>query len=180
VRTADTPARTLVVDVDMGPVRIAPEPVVVTSEGRSVSLTDVNVGNPHAVLFDRAHFGDALESTVHAVEARRDVFPDGVNVEFATIVAPKQSARGGALFVKVHERGVGWTHACGTGACAAAAAAVLHAWHPAFSTGTMVEVHFGSGVLEVMIERDGSHADRMRARLRGPARRVFEGMLEVA
>ena len=84
-------------------------------DGRSVHATLVDLGNPHCVLFvdderavDVAQLGAKLE--------RHPRFPDRTNVEFA-------ARRGGRVALRVWERGVGETAACGTGACATAVAA---------------------------------------------------------
>ncbi len=77
----------------------------------------VNMGNPHGVLFvdadtkaHAANSGPALEH--HAA------FPDGANINFARLAGPQ------TLRLDTWERGAGLTLACGTGACATAAAAV--------------------------------------------------------
>jgi len=76
----------------------------------------VSMGNPHAVFFvddaegvDAARLGPLVEHD--------PLFPEGVNVGFAQIVAPDR------IRLKVWERGAGLTRACGTGACAAVVAA---------------------------------------------------------
>ena len=83
---------------------------------RSWPATGVLVPNPHAVVFvdDLADAGDLLEAPGVAPQ---DVFPDGVNVEFVVDRGPRHVA------MRVHERGVGETLSCGTGACAVAWAA---------------------------------------------------------
>ena len=77
----------------------------------------VNVGNPHAVFlvddadnFDVATYGAMVENS--------PLFPEKTNVEFISMLA------GGDMRMRVWERGVGITRACGTGACAAAIAGV--------------------------------------------------------
>lgn len=83
-------------------------------DGRPVHFGAVSIGNPHAVLVvddiataDVAALGPALQ--------RHPAFPDSVNVGFAQIIAHDRIA------LRVFERGVGETLACGSGACAAAA-----------------------------------------------------------
>ena len=68
-------------------------------------------------------------------------------------------------------RGVGVTHACGTGACATVAVGVAKGW---VARGTPVAVHLPGGTLTVTIEADD------RAIMRGPARHVFSGEYEGA
>jgi diaminopimelate epimerase len=85
-------------------------------EAASVHPVGVNMGNPHAVFFvsdadsvDVAAIGPGVEH--HAL------FPERVNVEFATIETPTR------IRMRVWERGVGVTQACGSGACATLVAA---------------------------------------------------------
>ncbi|MFJ3762494.1 diaminopimelate epimerase [Streptomyces sp. NPDC090080] len=105
------------VTVSMGiPAFPGPDQVTVTtSGGKRRAATHVDVGNPHAVVFvdDLADAGDL--SIPPAVEPA-DAYPSGVTTEFAAIRGVDH------LALRVHERGVGETRACGTGACAAVAA----------------------------------------------------------
>jgi diaminopimelate epimerase len=85
-----------------------------TIDGHVVARVDV--GNPHCVLV----VDDERSAPVSALGARLErhsAFPQGTNVEFL-------ARRAGALYLRVWERGVGETLACGSGACAAAAVAV--------------------------------------------------------
>ena len=88
----------------------------VTVGDRHWPATGVLVPNPHAVVFldDLSEAGDL--ATAPDVSPT-DVFPDGVNVEFVVPRGPQHVA------MRVHERGVGETLSCGTGACAVAWAA---------------------------------------------------------
>jgi diaminopimelate epimerase len=130
------------------------EPIEVA--GRLVRVTAVSMGNPHAVLFDetgeRAAIGPALE-----VDPR---FPERVNVGFAA-----RTERG--LELAVWERGVGWTMACGTGACAAAVAAVETG---RAERGRPLAVHLPGGPLTIVAGAEGEPV-----RMTGPARHVFSG-----
>lgn len=74
-----------------------------------------SMGNPHLVVVDGPRFDDIDLSAAPAVDPA-DAFPDGVNIEVVEVVAP------GHIRMRVHERGVGETQSCGTGACAAAVA----------------------------------------------------------
>ncbi len=73
-----------------------------------------HVGNPHVVVTDNPHWSDAQREEM---AAKLSAQVGGANVEFLTVDGP------GRLRVRVIERGVGWTRACGTGACAVAALA---------------------------------------------------------
>lgn len=102
--------------VDMGPVRVEPMAIAGLDVAGLLELHRANVGNPHCVLrvmderpLDTEIIGLALQT--------HELFPAGVNVGFL-------AQRGGEWHLRVFERGVGETDACGTGACAAAAVAL--------------------------------------------------------
>jgi diaminopimelate epimerase len=100
--------------VDMGPAKViadAPEWVSGTIERAAL----VDVGNPHLVLLDPNADEADIETVGPAIES---TFPDGINVEWVRAVSRDR------LVLRVWERGVGVTQACGTGSCAVAAAAV--------------------------------------------------------
>jgi diaminopimelate epimerase len=137
------------------------EPVEV--DGCSFKGSAVSMGNPHLVLFvdtdpqavDVAQLGPRLEADPR--------FPDGTNVEFVAVAEP-------GLSVRVWERGVGETMACGTGACASLVAAHLSGLAPA-----RTNVRFPGGVLDVDWRRD----DGDRVLMTGGVERNFEGVLDV-
>jgi diaminopimelate epimerase len=102
--------------VDMGVPRIDSQDRTLDFDGRQLSFASVSMGNPHAVAFvERPLETIALEKLADGIA--RAVNAMGINVE---IVRPNA----GRLDMRVHERGVGETWACGTGACAAAAVAI--------------------------------------------------------
>ncbi|QNT98367.1 diaminopimelate epimerase (plasmid) [Streptomyces griseofuscus] len=136
------------VAVAMGtPVFPGPDHITVTAaDGKTRPATHVDMGNPHAVVFldDPADAG-----TLHtgpAVEPA-SAYPDGVTTEFATVLSPHH------LAVRVHERGVGETRACGTGACAAVAA---HRRHTGQSGAADYRVDFPGGILRLSVTADGA------------------------
>jgi len=144
--------------VDMGPAILGSE-LAIDDLGVDATVTvhkarSVDMGNPHIVLM----CGSVSDEIVRTVGARlaRSV-PEGANVEFVQRDTGRET-----LDVRVFERGVGETLACGTGAAAAAAAA--HAWG---MVGDRVEVHLPGGTLEVEVRRDS-------VVLRGPTRKVAE------
>ncbi len=102
----------------------------------------VDIGNPHVVLIG-SEVDDATVATV-GPRLERGV-EERANVEF---VWPGPEA--GDLTLRVWERGVGETLACGTGTCAAVAAA--HGWG---LVGPRVRVHNPGGTLEVEMRGDG-------------------------
>ena len=142
------------VRVNMGTPRVQP---VQNSEGDGIVVT---TGNPHFVRFEENV--DRLDLGSYGAAMQRDErFPHGVNVH---VVAPGRNE--GSLRVRHFERGVGLTMACGTGAVAAAAAAIVsdRARGP-----VLVEVPGG----ELIVEWDGEGD----AYLTGPAVRVFDTVL---
>ena len=143
------------VSVEMGPARIDGEQTFTVGEEKLLTVR-VDLGNPHAVLFDEptreraGEIGPAIERQV----------PGGVNVGFAR-------PRAGGLDLVVWERGNGLTEACGTGACAAVVASVRAGTIPA---GQPVEVRLPGGSLTITVS-----ADLSRVTMGGPAERVFAG-----
>lgn len=126
-------------------------------EGATLHATAVSMGNPHIVFFD----GDLRVRRELAPRIALDPrFPNGVNVGLASI-------SGGRITLEVFERGVGFTEACGTGACAAAVAAVETGRAPRH---VAIPVRVPGGELTITV---GAPTDRVR--MRGPARFVFEG-----
>ena len=110
--------RTHLTRTAMGPVRVGlDEPEWLDDD--IIRAVHVDVGNPHLVL--HAPDPDTKYDLAERGRHINEVVPGGVNVEVIT-VGPND----GELTMSVYERGVGLTQACGTGACAAAAAA--HAW----------------------------------------------------
>jgi diaminopimelate epimerase len=105
--------------VSMGPVVVGnPLVVVTTANGTEFKALTGDVGNPHAVSF----VDDLDQLPLHAAPRwePREVFPQGVNLEFVRPLGPQHIA------MRVYERGVGETRCCGTGTVAAAAAARIH------------------------------------------------------
>jgi diaminopimelate epimerase len=120
----------------------------------------VNVGNPHIIFFvDDAEAVD-LERLGPLIE-HDPLFPARVNVGVA-------SPDGAALRLRVWERGAGLTRACGTGACAAAVAAIARK----LAAGP-VEVRLPGGTLSI------AWAPGSPIRMSGGASHVFEGEIEL-
>jgi diaminopimelate epimerase len=143
------------VSVEMGPARHEGEQELVVA-GERLRAVRVSMGNPHAVLFD-----EPSRARAEAIGPRVEkAVPGGVNVGFA------RAGEGGIELV-VWERGAGLTDACGTGACAAAVAAVRRG---EVRAGVPVLVRLPGGALEITVSPDLS-----RVTMRGPAERVFSG-----
>ena len=150
--------------VDMGPCTpMHPGTVSVEVEGRRYRGTALSMGNPHVVVpvADLAEAGDLAQAPV--VEPS-SAYPTGVNVEFVLGRGP------GRIAMRVHERGVGETRSCGTGACAAAVAAAQ--WWGAPTVDYRVAVP--GGVVRV---RDSGHGTLL---LSGPTAFVASGVVDAA
>jgi diaminopimelate epimerase len=107
------------ISVNMGKVLDENEEITASVEGKIWNGYNINVGNPHAVVFvERIEEVGSLE--VAPIVRPKDSYPEGVNVEFVEIL-PGHEAK-----MRVHERGSGETKSCGTGTCAVALAATLH------------------------------------------------------
>ena len=94
------------ISVEMGPVRLGP-PGTASVRGRPFAGVSADVGNPHLVCVTDAAVGGLDLSTPPGFDP--ELFPHGVNVEFVAVLP------GGAVSMRVHERGVGETRSCGTG-----------------------------------------------------------------
>jgi len=126
--------------VDMGPAVLGAE-VAVAEPAGTERARHVDMGNPHLVLLGEP----VARATVRRVGSMLErAEPGGVNVEFVW-----RGPAPGELTLRVWERGAGETLACGSGTCAAAAAA--HGWGV---TGTRVRVHNPGGLLEVEVDDD--------------------------
>ncbi len=147
--------------VDMGAPQVGDEAKAVVA-GRVFLGTSVSMGNPHLVCPVDLETLAELDLT-RPPRVDPGVFPDGVNVEFAAVVAP------GRVRMRVHERGVGETLSCGTGTCAVAAVMAQGEGHPTEAV-TTVTVEVPGGVLTVQLG-EGT------IRLGGPAVIVAEGHL---
>ena len=148
--------------VDMGTVTVTAEKAI-RVDGEVVTCTPVDVGNPHAVIFVDDAETAPLTALGPAIE-RHEAFPGGVNVEFVQLLGRN------ALRMRVWERGSGVTLACGTGACASAAAAVQRG---ACDPDTEIRVHLDGGTLRVTVGTDGS------VQMEGPCEFVYEGDTEI-
>ncbi|MBI5231355.1 MAG: diaminopimelate epimerase [Coriobacteriales bacterium] len=175
--TRDYEGKLYLATVDMGEPELKPAevPTTLRCEGEEnpviacqlqtefgpVELTAVSMGNPHAVVFvkdvDTAHvaaLGPLIETDTS--------FPRFTNVEFAQVLDDER------IRLRVWERGVGETLACGTGACATVVAAAL-----TFRAGREAVVELPGGELAIRWAEDG------HVYMTGPATEVFEGALHI-
>ena len=173
-RILDEGGKAAAVSVDMGRAELDPEKIPVGLSGGPVigrkadvaggmhEITCVSMGNPHCVVFG----GDPMEIELEKIGPRfeRDpLFPERVNTEFIQVVDSR------TLKMRVWERGSGETMACGTGACAAAVAAVENGFCP---MGEDITVRLRGGDLVINYTKD-------RVLMTGEAVEVFTGEVTI-
>ena len=146
------------VAVDMGRAAVS-EDITLEIDGISVTVTPVNVGNPHAVCFVPDADDVPLGEIGPKIE-KHPAFQGGVNAEFVSLRAD------GGLRMRVWERGSGITMACGTGACASTSAAVSKGLCRA---GKRIPVQLDGGTLDIEVSPD------FAVTMTGPAEFVYEG-----
>jgi diaminopimelate epimerase len=128
--------------------------------GTTVNATVLSMGNPHCVVF----VGDVENypvETLGPILESHELFPKRANVEFVQIVSRDR------LKVRVWERGVGETLACGTGACASVVAAKVLG-----KVDKTVAVKLLGGTLVIEYDDDVVFME-------GPAEKVFEGVIDL-
>ena len=161
------------VTVDMGPPRLDWQQVPVAAEvdtvnfpldvgGASLPVSAVSMGNPHCVLF----VPDAEKAPLTQLGPKIETlpfFPKRTNVEFAQVLDKSR------IRMRVWERGVGVTLACGTGACATAVAAMRRGL-----TDRKVELVLDGGSLFIEWREEDGHV-----LMTGPTAMPFRGRLEL-
>ena len=160
--------------VDMGVPRLNAHSIPILSEKdlvindpievqkKNYRMTGISMGNPHAVIFSEEINGISLEETGRELEFHPR-FPERANIEFCHVTARDR------MEIRVWERGVGETLACGTGACAAAVACSLNGL-----TKDTVTVKLLGGALQIQWDKAEN-----RVYMTGPATTVFEGEIEI-
>ena len=158
--------------VDMGVPRLNAHSIPILSEKdlvindpievqkKNYRMTGISMGHPQAVIFSEEIHGISLEETGRELEFHPR-FPERANIEFCHVTARDR------MEIRVWERGVGETLACGTGACAAVVASVLNDL-----TDEEVIVKLLGGELSVRWDRKVNHVF-----LEGSAVKVFDGVL---
>ncbi|MFT7090112.1 MAG: diaminopimelate epimerase [Candidatus Azotimanducaceae bacterium] len=167
------------ITIDMGPPVLEPDNIPFIAERAQITyplqvampvcgtdkqfdISSVSMGNPHAVLLvDDLH--QTPVSQLGPLIENHERFPQRVNVGFMQIISRSE------IRLRVFERGVGETRACGTGACAAVVAGRLRGL-----LDEMVKVKLTGGDLNVSWA--GDNASVM---MTGPASRVYEGRLHI-
>jgi diaminopimelate epimerase len=161
------------IKVDMGKPNLAPASIPFKRDvqeknyclnlfEQELTIMAVSMGNPHAIII----VDDVAKADVATVGARvekhRD-FPEKVNVEFVEVVTRE------TIKLRVYERGVGETLACGSGACAAVVAGIING-----ILDSCVTVELLGGYLTISWQGDESSVF-----MSGPAVSVFEGIIEL-
>ena len=137
----------------------------ITALDKTFTANAVSMGNPHCVIFQdadtkayAAKYGQSIENN--------PMFPEKTNVEFVKILSRSE------INLDVWERGCGITLACGTGACASAAAGILNGL-----LDEKVKVNLPGGAL--IIEWNGNENKNAPVFMTGGAEFVFDGRIEV-
>ena len=129
-------------------------------DGKILMATALSMGNPHCVIFVN-NIDDYPVDVIGPKVEDHKLFPKRTNVEFVQVISRKR------LKVRVWERGVGETLACGTGACASVVAAKVLG---KVEEGVIVELPGG----KLIVEYEGNVVF-----MEGPAEKVFEGKVSI-
>jgi diaminopimelate epimerase len=165
------------IEVDMGAPVLVPEAIPFNADAQSktysvdvemngqasqIELSAVSMGNPHGVLLVDDVETAPVESLGPVLESH-EVFPAKANIGFMQVLNRTE------VNLRVFERGVGETKACGTGACAAVVAGALRG-----ELDMPVTVHLPGGDLEIEWSGEGQPVI-----MTGPATTVYEGQIFV-
>lgn len=159
--------------VDMGEPKLHPHDIPLSLEQQAdyypFSLGDktyylhaVNVGNPHGVMIVD-NITDELVQQLGPSLAEHPLFPEGANISFVEIISPD------AIHLRVYERGVGETLACGSAAVASAVCVRL------FHDGAdLIKVTLPGGQLTIYWKALGTSI-----KCQGPAKSVYKGIVSI-
>ena len=163
--------KAVLIRVDMGSPEFLPKTIPVHMDGETAvnvpltagqkeyRVTGVSTGNPHCVTFLKEDIGRLDLKAIGPLFEHHAAFPNRINTEFVNVIDRK------TLRMRVWERGSGETLACGTGACAVAAAAVVNG-----ICDEEVLVQLLGGDLKISWDRKEN-----RMYMTGEAEEVFEG-----
>ena len=163
--------------VDMGKAILRPQDIPVLADGenfvkqpldvngQTYAVTCVSMGNPHCVVFTEQDPMQIALETVGPQFEHHHLFPERINTEFVKVLDAH------TLSMRVWERGSGETLACGTGACAAAVAAVLNGY---CRQGEEITVKLRGGDLQIVWKPDGT------VLMTGTATHVFDGEIDIS
>ncbi len=124
-----------------------------------ISMAFVSMGNPHAVYFVKKKVSDFELTTAGPIVEHHKLFPQRTNFEVAKVINRKE------IELRVWERGVGETLACGSGACAVAVMAILKGY-----VDETVDIKLHGGTLTISWHGSGD------VLMTGPAEQVFAGV----
>jgi diaminopimelate epimerase len=168
IKAEDDYAKTVVVNMGQPEFSAARVPVIINKpeaisyeiniEGRKFNITSMLMGVPHTVVFVDSLEDEAVISLGKLIENSK-YFPKKTNVNFVKVLDKEN------MILRTWERGAGYTYACGTGACASVAAAIVNNL-----TQERVKVQLRGGDLVI----DWKH--RGDIYMEGPATKVFEGI----
>lgn len=144
----------------ISPSRATSYPLAV--DGKTLTICAVSMGNPHALTLVDSVDAAPVAELGPLIESHPD-FPEQVNAGFMQVVSSEE------IRLRVYERGVGETRACGTGACAAVVAGRL-----LDLLDERVTVHLAGGDLEIAWAGEGQPV-----MMTGPATTVFEGTIRL-
>ena len=162
------------VRVDMGKAILKPSEIPTKYEGETAvavplevdgvtyAVTCVSMGNPHCIVFTEENVSTLDLPKIGPSFENHPMFPERINTEFIRVIDDH------TLQMRVWERGSGETWACGTGACAAAVAAVLNGFCP---KGEDITINLRGGDLTICYTDEAVF-------LSGSATTVFEGSVE--
>ncbi|MDU1903842.1 MAG: diaminopimelate epimerase [Dysgonomonas sp.] len=153
-----------ILDPELIPVSIDEQPVLnypLDIDGKIWRISCVSMGNPHAVVFTEG-IKDFDLSVLGPKFEKNPIFPRKTNTEFIEVIDRN------TLNMRVWERGAGETLACGTGACAAAVAAILNNY-----CDRNITIHLLGGDLEIEWRESNNHVY-----MTGEAVTVFEGIIK--
>lgn len=163
------------VRVNMGAPEFAAEKIPVTTEGvqavdvplavdgKTYQMTCVSMGNPHCVIFMEEDVRELDLEKIGPMFEKHPRFPKRINTEFVNVVDRN------TLRMRVWERGSGETLACGTGACATAAAAIING-----RAEREITVHLLGGDLKIAWE-----GGQEPVYMTGEATVVFDGEIQL-
>lgn len=169
--------RVSLVEVDMGTPKLLPEeiPILPVTQGqkqivnepilvggKEYRMTGVSMGNPHIVVYVEDVKSLQIEKVGPLFE-NHERFPNRINTEFARVTDRH------TVEMRVWERGSGETLACGTGACAVAAASILNGL-----TEDQVTVKLIGGDLRIRWDKESGHIF-----MTGPAAVVYDGEIDL-
>lgn len=161
------------IEVDMGEPKLNCHDIAINWEGELINrplsfsdikfmITCVSVGNPHCVIF--VQNAEKFPVSIYGPKVEQHhLFPQKTNVEFVEVIDENH------ISMRVWERGVGETLACGSGACAAAVASSLNK-----KTKRNIKVDLKGGSLNIFWKKKDGHVY-----MTGPAETVFNGEIEI-